>query len=76
MTINSLRQAAAESALPVTTEADVERSMAFADAALGAAGHAVTDPELRELRRRAIRKEITPEDAIAAGFALIDSRKV
>lgn len=48
--------------------------MSFADGALGAAGHEVTDPELRELRRRAIRGEMTTDEAIAAGVALIDAR--
>lgn len=55
-------------------EAEVERRMSFADAALGAAGHEVTDPELRELRRRAIRGDLTTDEAIAAGLAHIDAR--
>ncbi len=59
---------------PAVDAAEVERRMGFADAALGAAGHEVTDPELRELRRRAIRGEMTTEAAIAAGIAHIDAR--
>ena len=59
---------------PAVSEAEVERRMSFADGALGAAGHEVTDPELRELRRRAIRGEMTTDEAIAAGVALIDAR--
>jgi hypothetical protein len=53
---------------------EVEQRLAFADAALALAGHEVTDPELRELRRRAIRGEMTTDAAIAAGVALIDGR--
>jgi hypothetical protein len=59
---------------PAVDEAEVERRMSFADAALGAAGHEVTDPELRELRRRAIRGDMTTDEAIAAGLAHIDAR--
>lgn len=59
---------------PAVSEAEVERRMSFADGALGAAGHEVTDPELRELRRRAIRGEMTTDEAIAVGVALIDAR--
>ena len=56
------------------TSVEVEQRMAFADAALALAGHEVTDWELRELRRRAIRGEMTTDEAIAAGVALIDAR--
>jgi hypothetical protein len=59
---------------PVIDEAEVERRMSFADAALGAAGHVVTDPALRELRRSSIRGDITPDEAVAAGIAHIDAR--
>jgi len=59
---------------PAVDEAEIERRLSFADAALGAAGHEVTDPELRELRRRAIRGDMTTDDAIAAGLARIDAR--
>ena len=60
--------------IPVVDVAEVERRMSFADGALGAAGHEVTDPILRNLRERAIRGEISAEEAIAAGFAHIDAR--
>ncbi|TFC01466.1 hypothetical protein E3O42_10125 [Cryobacterium adonitolivorans] len=60
--------------VPAVDAAEVERRMSFSDAALGAAGHEVTDPELRELRRRAIRGDITAEAAIAAAVAHIDAR--
>jgi hypothetical protein len=55
-------------------EAEIERRMSFADAALGAAGHEVADPALRELRRSSIRGDISPDEAIAAGIAHIDAR--
>lgn len=58
----------------IVDAAEVERRMSFADAALGAAGHEVFDPELSELRRRAIRGEVSARDAIAAGLAQIDAR--
>lgn len=63
-----------EKAGPAMDDAEVERRMTFADGALGAAGHEVTDPVLRDLSRRVIRGEITAEEAIAAGFAHIDAR--
>lgn len=59
---------------PVVAEAEVERRLGFADAALGAAGHEVTDPELRRLSRRVAAGELTAEEAIAQGVALIDAR--
>ncbi|MES2093197.1 MAG: hypothetical protein V4531_05220 [Actinomycetota bacterium] len=68
MTITHARTA------PAVDEAEVERRMSFADAALGAAGHEVTDPALRELRRSAIRGDMTTDEAIAAGIAHIDAR--
>ena len=39
--------------------------MDFADGALGAAGHEVTDPAMRELLERVARREITAEEAVA-----------
>lgn len=39
--------------------------MDFADGALGAAGHEVTDPTMRELLERVARREITAEEAVA-----------
>ena len=60
--------------VPAVAESEVERRMSFADAALGAAGHEVTDPVLRELRRRAIRGDMTTDEAISAGIAHIDAR--
>ena len=60
--------------IAVVDAAEVERRMSFADGALGAAGHEVTDPTLRELSRGVARGEISAEEAIAAGFAHIDAR--
>jgi len=57
-------------------EADVERRMSFADAALGAAGHEVIDPTLRELTRQVAAGTLTAEVAIARGVAHIDEREV
>lgn len=48
---------------PVPSEEEVERRLAAADGVLGAAGHEVTDPEIREIVRRNIRGEITSDEA-------------
>ncbi len=48
------------------TDAEVERRLAFADAALAVAGHEVTDPVLRDILERAARHEITGDEAIVA----------
>ncbi|MFV0428254.1 MAG: hypothetical protein ACK5KO_02320 [Arachnia sp.] len=45
------------------TEAEAADRLAFADAALGAAGHEVTDPYLRELLQRHARGEISGDEA-------------
>lgn len=55
-------------------EAEADRRLLFADAALGAAGHQVTNPILREYSRRVAEGMMTAEDAIAAGMAHIDAR--
>lgn len=54
--------------------AEAARRIEFADAALGAAGHQVIDPELQRLRWAAARGEISIEDALAAGMAHLDAR--
>ncbi|EYT63970.1 hypothetical protein H489_0109885 [Curtobacterium flaccumfaciens UCD-AKU] len=54
--------------------AEADRRVDFADAALGAAGHQVTDPILREYSRRVAEGTMTAEDAIAAGMAHLDAR--
>lgn len=48
---------------PVPSEEEVERRLAAADGVLGAAGHEVTDPEIREIVRRKIRGEIAGDEA-------------
>lgn len=55
-------------------EAEIARRMEFADGALGAAGHQVTDPALRALRRRVAAEEITAEEAIALAVRHIDAQ--
>lgn len=59
MTITHARTA------PAVDEAEVERRMSFADAALGAAGHEVTDPALRAISRRLAAGEVTGDEAAA-----------
>ncbi|WP_028707299.1 antitoxin VbhA family protein [Propionicicella superfundia] len=46
--------------------ADVDDRLAFADAALGLAGHEVTDPALRALMERVASNEMTADEAVAA----------
>jgi hypothetical protein len=58
---------------PPATDAEIQRRTSFADAVLGAGCDEVTDPTLRELRRRAILGGITTEAAIAAGLAHVDA---
>jgi len=54
---------------------EVERRMSFADAALGAAGHEVADPALRELSRRVADGTLTAEEAIARAVEHIDAKQ-
>lgn len=49
-----------------------EECVDFADGALGAAGHAVEDPELRSLIERFSRGELTFDEAYEAGQHHID----
>lgn len=56
------------------TTIEVAERIAFADAALGAAGHEVTDPSLRELSRQVAAGALTADEAIARGVAHIDAR--
>lgn len=41
-----------------------DEAIAFADGASAAAGHQVTDPELREIIRRSYEGEITSDQAV------------
>lgn len=50
---------------PAVSEAEIERRMSFADAALGAAGHEVTDPEVRAISRRVAAGDLTGDEATA-----------
>ena len=52
----------AENTAPLTEE-EVEARLAAADGVLGAAGHKVTDPVVREIVRQSIRGEISDEEA-------------
>lgn len=47
------------------TEAQIEESLLFADAALAAAGHFVNSPESDRDIRAALRGEITFDEAVA-----------
>jgi len=58
---------------PPATDAEIQRGTSFADAVLGAGCDEVTDPTLRELRRRAILGAITTDAAIAASLAHVDA---
>lgn len=49
------------------TEAEAADRLAFADAALGAAGHQVTDPYLNELAQQQARGEISGDQARELG---------
>lgn len=57
---------------PLVSDVEVRR-MAFADGALGAAGHEVTDPELRKLLHQAASGTMTVEETIARGVEHIDA---
>ncbi|WP_440711743.1 hypothetical protein [Herbiconiux sp. YIM B11900] len=50
---------------PAVEQVDVERRMSFADAALGAAGHEVTDPAVRAISRRLAAGEVSGDEAAA-----------
>lgn len=49
------------------TEQEAAERLAFADAALGAAGHEVTDPYLNEIAARFARGEISFDEAAELG---------
>jgi hypothetical protein len=64
MTITHGRTARAARAVD---EAEIKRRIAFA--ALGAAGHAVTDPEAREVARQIAAGRLTADEAVAHHIA-------
>lgn len=47
------------------TQLTPEQLMDYADGALGAAGHEVTDPTVRELNAKVARGELTADEAVA-----------
>ncbi|TFC09263.1 hypothetical protein E3O59_05745 [Cryobacterium sp. MDB2-33-2] len=57
-------------------DAEIERRLSFADAALGAEGLEVTDPVLRDLNRQVAAETLTAEAAIAAALAHINAGNV
>ncbi len=54
-------------------DAKNKRRIAFADAALGAAGHAVTGPETRELALQVAAGKLTGDEAIARALTGTES---
>lgn len=50
----------------LASSAEVEEHVAFADAALSLAGHAITDPVLRDLMVCVARGEMSAEEAVVA----------
>lgn len=56
------------------TQAEIEHAITLADAALGAAGHEVTDEETRELGRQIAAGAITGNDAAARLVAKLRSK--
>jgi hypothetical protein len=60
--------------VPAVDDAEVERRINFADAALGAAGHSVTDSTLREFSRSVADGTLTAKEANAKGLAYLNAR--
>src|SRR5690625_6344887 len=58
-----------------TCDRAADEAVAFADAALGVAGHVVTDPMLRDLRYRVATGELTAEEAIRLGREHLDATR-
>ncbi|MDO5670395.1 MAG: hypothetical protein Q4G50_10350 [Corynebacterium sp.] len=59
------------SIIPLVTNEEVSRRMEFADAALAAAGHEVTDPRMRAILAQAAREELDDHEVVAALRELI-----
>ena len=57
------------------SEAEINRRIAFADAALGAAGHEVTDPQTRELARQVAAGKLTGDEAVAHAIARVTGKQ-
>jgi len=56
------------------TPAEVKERLDFADGALGAAGHEVTDPQLNELARRVAAGTLSADAAVSQTISIITSR--
>ena len=56
------------------SDAEINRRIAFADAALGAAGHTVTDPQTRELARQVAAGKLTGDEAVAQTIARVTGK--
>lgn len=54
------------------TQAEVREAIAFADAALALAGHAVTDPYIRDLLEQCLSGQISDAEYIALATQHID----
>ncbi|PYY64425.1 hypothetical protein DEJ30_08140 [Curtobacterium sp. MCPF17_003] len=70
MTVNQPRPAGRSGTPLPVSDAEVQCRMDFADAALGAAGHEVTDQDTRALARLVAAGEISADEAIARRNAL------
>ncbi|MDK4301949.1 antitoxin VbhA family protein [Corynebacterium propinquum] len=62
----------AQSSAVITKSEDVAEAQALADGALGAAGHSVSDPYIRELGRLIASGEISGDEAVQRALAHID----
>lgn len=60
-------------AAPLPIHTPDEPAVVFADAALGVAGHHVTDPVLRDILNRQARGEITPDQSREEGIARLQA---
>ena len=64
--------APAQARAVMTESEDVAEAQALADAALGAAGHSVSDPYIRDLGRLIASGEISGDEAVQRALAHID----
>lgn len=60
---------------PARSETEIQRAIIRADAALGAAGHEVTDEETRELGRQVAAGSITGDEAAARIVAKLHAKQ-
>jgi hypothetical protein len=57
-----------------TTASPVEAQVAFADAALGVAGHSLSDPVLRDILRQVVAGQITREQGAELARRRVEAR--